>query len=316
MSKNSTIFLIGWMLFASFQCSAQTISDPDFENWTLKGISPNIWEDPSSSFWGTLNELVGLDGSVGGPGPVTCEKVTDAFHGFSAAKITSKQFWTTFIPGLLGTSTLDIPGSTIHLGRPWTLRPDRFSGYYKYAPVNGDSAAIVIMMSKWNPALNAKDTLGFGKMQITATVSTYTPFDVNVNWYDTITQPDSITLLCVSSAGFNMQNLQGGVGQVNSALWIDYVSLHTFAGIETFLSPEIIVSTYPNPAQNTLWLEMSAKYENALMQIYTPDGKLIARQAIHQAKTEINIAAFAKGSYYYKITAKGFTEYTGSFIKN
>ncbi len=316
MKSSQAKLFIALLLLLSSSLFAQTISEPDLENWTQKGTSPNLWEDPATNFWGTLNGLVALPSTLGGPGPVTCEKVTDAYHGLYAAKLMSKQFYAIFIPGLMGTSTLDIPGSTIHLGRPWTLRPDRFSGYYKYAPVNGDSAAIVIMMSKWNPALNAKDTLGFGKMQITATVSTYTPFDVNVNWYDTITQPDSITLLTVSSAGFNMQNLQGGVGQVNSALWIDYVSLHTFAGIETFLSPEIKVSTYPNPAQNTLWLEMSAKYENAMIQIYTPDGKLISRQAIHQAKTEINTAALPKGSYYYKITSKGFTEYTGSFIKN
>ena len=303
------------MLFASIHIFAQ-ISDPDLENWTPKGTSPNNWEDPTDGFWGTLNELVGLPATLGGPGPLTCEKVTDAYHGTYAAKLTSKQFYAIFIPGMLGATTLSIPNQTIYLGRPWTLRPDRFSGYYKYSPVNGDSAAIIIMISKWNPALLHKDTLGYGKLLVTSTVSTYSPFDVDVVWYDTTSQPDSITLLAVASAGFNMQNLQGGVGQVNSALWIDDVSLHTFSGIETFLTPEIRVSAYPNPAQDNLWIDMSDKFENALIQIYSIDGKLQLEQAIHKAKTEINIHSIAGGTYYYKISSKGFTEFTGSFIKN
>ena len=129
----------------SYSLSAQSnLTNGYLEDCTQYGTAPNTYYQPDGGFFGTLNELVDLLAMIGGPGPVTIDRVTDAYQGSYAAKATSKQFYEIFLPGMIGTTTLDIANETIYLGRPYTNQPYSFTGHYKYAPVGGDHGEILI----------------------------------------------------------------------------------------------------------------------------------------------------------------------------
>ncbi|NVO01248.1 MAG: PCMD domain-containing protein [Bacteroidetes bacterium] len=191
----------------------------------------NVWMEPVGGFLGTLNQLYSLPASLGGPGPLTVDSTIDKYSGIYAAKLTTKMFSPTgtnniLIPGLLGAANLDIANQTIHIGKPYTQKPTSFQGYFKYAPVNGDSALIEVYIHKYNVALHKRDTIGYVRKTYNTTVSNYTAFNLALNYnpaYASLT-PDSVSILMVSSAGINLNSLQNCVGQVGSTLWIDEVS--------------------------------------------------------------------------------------------
>jgi hypothetical protein len=60
---------------------------------------------------------------------------------------------------------------------------------------------------------------------------------------------------------------------------------------------------YPNPATNTLTLNLSQlqKLQNATVSIYDIQGKQLLHQNIVEAQTQIDISSFAKGIYIVKV---------------
>ncbi len=151
--------------------SQSNILNGDLEEWyqvvvndTLNYWQPGIPGHPN--FLATLDTLASIAFPIG-PGPVTVERTTDKYSGTYAAKLTSKFFATpnVFIPGMLGTATLDMPNVRAKIGRACAgCKPLRLTGYYKSEPVNGDSVTAVILVSKWNASTHHRDTIGFGKM--------------------------------------------------------------------------------------------------------------------------------------------------------
>jgi hypothetical protein len=199
------------------------ILDGCLDDWKVIHTNSGDYINPTADFLQTLNELASLPAAAGGPGPVTCDTVTDCVQGKYAARLISKSFSPMgnpiFIPGYVGVSKLDIPNGTIHLGNAYTLRPKKLLAYYKYAPVSGDSGLIQIMLSKYNAGL--RDTISFDKVIVKNPVTSYTQLDLTLSYRDTINTPDTLVILFLSSGGFDFSNLIGGVGQVNSTMWVD-----------------------------------------------------------------------------------------------
>jgi hypothetical protein len=200
------------------------ITDGCLDNWTEYSWA-YTYINPSGEYLQTLNELAGLPPEAGGPGPVTADTVSDCVQGTYAARLTSKSFSPLgspiFIPGYLGASVLDIPNFTIHLGRPYNSRPARFQAQYKYAPVNGDSAMIEIMLSRYNAGLGKRDTISFDKVIIKNSVPSYTQFDQLLTYRDTISTPDTLVLIFCSSADIKFNDVANCSGQVGSTMWVD-----------------------------------------------------------------------------------------------
>jgi len=183
--------------------------------------------EPAGNFLRSLNYLYTLPVAAGGPGPQTADSTRDSYSGKYAALLTTKSFspmgQPILIPGLIGTDSLDIPNATIRVGKPYTKRPIAFDGYYKYEPVNGDSALISVLLSKFNSTESKRDTIALVKAIYKNTVTTYTHIELPLTYYSTVT-PDSITLLICSSGGIRLDDLMNCKGQVGSKLWIDEIS--------------------------------------------------------------------------------------------
>ena len=79
--------------------------------------------------------------------------------------------------------------------------------------------------------------------------------------------------------------------------------LSDFAGFLNITTLYSILSLYPNPATNSLNLNLSQlqKLQNATVSIYDIQGKQLLHQNISQTQTQIDISSFAKGIYIVKV---------------
>ncbi len=188
------------------------IPNGGFENWTTPPGTQ--YQEPSGGWWTSLNALRSLTA------PITVEKSTDAHSGTYSAKLTTALWGTVLLPGLLVSGEFDIQNpSFLVQGQPFGDLPGAFQGWYKYAPVNGDSAGIAALLTRWNAGAGRRDTVAAAAVVITSTQATWTSFDLPF-FYFQFGIPDSILVALVSSG--DGQNFNG---QPGSTLWIDDLSL-------------------------------------------------------------------------------------------
>ncbi|MDP1621430.1 MAG: PCMD domain-containing protein [Bacteroidales bacterium] len=316
-----TIVIFAFVMNAAF--SQSNIPNGNFENWYNVVISATLNYDdigtgPADNWLSTLNSLAAVPQTAGGPGPVTVIKTTDKYSGTFAAKAVSANFplgpVTIFIPGMIGTAQLDFAGVRAILGKPCAgCKPMRFKGYYKFEPVNGDSCAAIILLSKWNSTAKKRDTIGYGKMVQRNAVNTYTQFDIPVNYTGSGTI-DTMTLLVVSSAGFNLFNFMGGVGQPGSTMYVDELTLDYPAGIQQVLMPEVTVSAYPNPASDILHLNLSKEVKNGALEVYNAEGKQVGSYELSKRANSVPVNTLINGAYYFRLVSGKKLLNTGTFV--
>ncbi|MEI7499972.1 MAG: PCMD domain-containing protein [Bacteroidota bacterium] len=317
------LMLVLLVLAMNSAWSQSNVPNGDFENWYNVVINPtlnynDIGTGPADNWMTTLNSLAAVPPTAGGPGPVTVFRTDDKYSGTYAAKAVSANFplgmISIFIPGMIGTAIMDMVGVKAVLGKPCPgCKPLRFKGYYKFEPVNGDSCAAIILLSKWNTATKKRDTIGYGKMVDHSPVSNYTQFDVPINYTGTGTV-DSITILVVSSAGFDGVNFIGSVGQVGSTMYVDALSLEYPAGIEQSLMPEIGVNVYPNPATDFLNIKLSKELKDGSLAVYNSAGKHIGTFNASRLNNTIPVFSLVNGTYYFRLMAGKEILNTGSFV--
>ncbi|MCK9218563.1 MAG: T9SS type A sorting domain-containing protein [Bacteroidales bacterium] len=321
------MLLLALALFVSAgYTQTSNIPNGDLESWypvVIPGTTVN-YEDlgtgPTDCWLTTMNALNAVPAPVG-PGPVTVFKTTDKYSGTYAAKLVSANFvmdpYDVFIPGMLGTATLDMGGSRAILGRACEgCKPLKFKGFFKFEPVNGDSCAFVALVSKWNATTLKRDTVGYGRLFIYDTVATYDKFNVSLeyNYPTSNLVPDSMTLLIVSSGGFDVIKFMLSQGQVGSTLYVDELSLEYGVGMEQVLMPEVGVKLYPNPASETICVELSKQIENGLLEVYSANGKLVSTMNVSEQKSTLPVYSLANGSYFFKLKAGKHLLNSGTFI--
>jgi len=300
------------------------VPNGDFENWYNVVVSATLNYDElgtgtADNWMSTLNSLAAVPPTAGGPGPVTVFKTTDAYSGTYAAKAISKNFpfgagISIFIPGMIGTAVMDMVGVKALLGKPCAgCRPLHFKGFYKFEPVNGDSCAAVILLSKWNTTTKKRDTIGFGKMVRNTPVTHYTEFDIPVN-YTGSGSADSMTMLIVASAGFDVINFVASQGQEGNTMYVDALSLEYPLGIQQALMPEVGVNVYPNPASDILNVSLSNEVKDASFAIYNAAGKLVGTFGLSQASNQIPVYSLVNGVYYFRLISGKELVNTGSFV--
>ena len=83
----------------------------------------------------------------------------------------------------------------------------------------------------------------------------------------------------------------------------------------SFFSACILTYTpvYPNPGGNTL--NIRTGLQNAHVEVYDMNGKLIHNQKITETTTSINAENWASGSYVWKVVSNGKEAETGKWIK-
>ncbi len=297
--KYSVIILISFGLSLN-ALAQQSIPDADFENWTASSLGP--FEEPASGWWISLNFLSNLTA------PVTVGKTTDAKSGQYAARLESKMWGEMLIPGLLvsGSKHPNPPSFTdmILQGRPFTGKPNKIKGYYKFFPVAGDSCAFYAKLSRWNPVAKKQDTIATAAFSEHNETPGFERFELVFDYRSNLT-PDTLTLLMISSsAGKNF------LGQAGTTLIVDEIEIEYETGI---IRPGVLPETavFPNPARGPFYVRLPG-YESypANLQILSSTGQWLATRKLSEGRV-VDVHGLPAGFYFLKIVTDGGRHYLG-----
>jgi len=160
------------------------------------------------------------------------QRSTDHFSGNYSAMITTSINGTDTARGQMETGTVTDTNGNPKPAFPVSQRHTSFKGYYKYNPVNGDSANLGCMLFKNGYSSGYPGALpgmlGFAFQTFGGSVSTFTPFSIDFGYFDNTLVPDSgwaILSAYVFYRGTNTNLRPLG----NSVLYVDAVSFDTYA---------------------------------------------------------------------------------------
>lgn len=238
---------IALFAFQSFfvHCIAQNeIPNAGFEIWEESGTLFSVYEEPVG--WSTSNpETVAFQFQ-------TASKTDEAqfvHSGNYGLKLRTHQIGilNLSVPGGVTTADLDINlvNQTVEAsgGVPFTLRPSALQGWYQYLPAGADSARIGMLLSRWNPVDQIRDTIAIALFETTVLTEGYTLFSSDFEYRSDL-NPDTmiVGILC------------GKVVEppVGTEMYVDDLSLE-YDIVGTNHNTLGQISAYPNPARNTLY---------------------------------------------------------------
>ncbi|MEG1606873.1 MAG: PCMD domain-containing protein [Mucinivorans sp.] len=230
--------------------SAPSVENLNFDTWTLGGKKwfPN--STAVNTFWATGNEGVVTAGKDSNSVPVSgageavkgqAAKLTTQ-GGVMLAKIAAGNIFTGIYKSGLPTE-FDKMRKLAVFGRPYTGRPTKLKGWFRYFPQTVDIAAdpkrpfpdsigkkdwcqIKVTLENWGSATERPENeasikhIAYGEFRTNKEFSSYTPFEFDVVYSDLITLPTHISIVATSS--INGGDFCGGSGSV---LYVDEFEL-------------------------------------------------------------------------------------------
>lgn len=307
--KKTFLFVSALSLFLG-QGMAQNEALPDgkFEYWEQEKLygSDETYDDLAHPFWESLNILATLPPDLF-TGPVTLFKDkgrSGAADDFAPKMVSNFMKFgedkEIFLPGVVGAITVWTDKQTATFGRPFASRPKAIKGYMKYAPVNGDSACIFVEVYKYNAAAGMRQTIGSVKKIYKDSVKDWTAFEWPLTYNSDMT-PDSISVLFVSSAGYDFDDLFNCKGQIGSTIWVDDVEF-VYDGVSVQENPELAATRlYPNPsADGVFHLDVKAACR---VEVISMAGQVLRRTEFSApGRYSLNLGAFVNGVYYVRLS--------------
>lgn len=276
---------------------AQTpLLNGDFETWTLTKGSGNFkdYEEPSNG-WSSGNGVIHVAPNTN---PVVT-KSTDAVQGMYSAKLITQSIFGQIAAGSLfighfKLNLVDFAKSAV-LGAPFTDKPVRFRGHYKYIPVKSDSATLYARLTKWS----GSNQVVVGEAIVTEynAVPGWTSFSIPFEYYSGVT-PDSIRVVLASSAGG--ENFKGEMG---STLFVDAVELD--------YTPTSVQDYWPSTPNiglrlraGTLEIQQSTA-DKSVVRIVNACGVLVKELVVNSGFEYVDCTQFPTGVYV--ATVNGLT---------
>jgi hypothetical protein len=259
-----------WIMFDSIYFTNSLGENPDPElipNHDLENWYNVEYSDPQS--WHTLNSYFT---SIGVASVV---ESNDVFEGGSAAElVTSLVMGEYIISGYLSLGEIFLDDDDPVRGIPYTDKPSKLKGYYKYYPQETDVAVVQVMFS------NDDITVGGGDFAFVA-ASEYTYFEVELNYEG---DPDTLTLV------FSSGSIEG------SRLLLDNISFDFEVNVADESSNKYTV--YPNPANENVFV-LFAEQGNHIIQITDISGRLIKKQTCNSnSQIQIDCTDLMPGVYF------------------
>ena len=322
MKKTLVIVCTLSLLMGKLMAQQQPLPDGKFEQWkTGTSDRGEPYDDLANRFWESLNILATLPPDMF-TGPVTLfkDKGRSGAEGDFCPKMVSKSMLfgenneRIFLPGVVGAMTVIVDNQTAQFGRPWVSRPKAIRGYMKYTPVNGDSASIFVEIYRFNPEKKMRQMIGRVEQFYKNAITDWTVFELPIEYLDEDNEekmtPDSATVLFVSSAGYNFQDMFACKGQEGSTLWVDDCEF-VYDGAANEAVSALNTSVYPNPATDELNLVVE---EDAQLILINQAGQVLRRQAVKAGENHLNIGELKPGLYTYQVTGAQKSG-SGKFIK-
>ncbi len=307
MRKIFTFFVIALSLKAA-SSNAQTILNPNFEQ---------LNSDSSLSYWGNvylfsawfdstgvshLVDSIVFDGQLYAP-------TNDAYFGNTALELRNAWNFSTNT-GIAGAVGLDedtvfsawgLSNLVPTYGTPFNpFEPINFNFYYKFHPVNGDSASLQIVL--WDSSGNQ---MAEGLAIITDSISNYTMMTAPINYsltggaaFYSFTirnfytsepgshQPSLGTQLKVDNIGFNFVS-----SSANNTNTVDRQ-----------------IAVYPNPARDNINID-SHVFTDSHYKIHSIIGQTILEGNLQSNSNTIDLNSFEAGVYILEINSDDKSEF-------
>ncbi len=176
--------------------------------------------------------------------------------------------------------------------------PQIFSGWYKYAPVDDDSALIFLEFTKYDSSLGYSETVAEFAFYL-GEANDYTSFEFPLSFTET---PDSFSL-GISSGNFESNDEYVPLGSV---LHIDELSFDFIEGTRVPIFSDAL-EIYPNPASDFVFIKMDKKVGTPKsIQLTDAMGRVVQFSDIESLEygndlLRIDIKNYPTGMYYYKV---------------
>lgn len=274
-------------LILSVSALCAQIPNGGFENWTDLGgyIEPTGWL--------TYNDVI----TTGGP-LASVEQGTPGFPGTYHCVITTRA-----VPsGSPIQGWLSAGSDHGQAGFAYAQRPTVLTGQWQYGIQPGDTAQVLVALSRWNSSTGNTEMVASGSLEVTGALGVWQAFSLPIT-YLTTEVPDTAYIQIVSSIDFDAPI-------VGSFVKVDDLAFGGVVGIQEQELPE--VSVYPSPASSLLHISTSSPGELSLMD---SSGRVLLRLKTEGPMT-VDVSSFASGLYSYQFIAKqGGATVLGRWVK-
>ena len=301
--KKAIVFLWG-SLAAGLAWGQASLPNGNMENWAVAANGTD-----SLIGWSSSNSVVI-------PPVISLRKDTMEYEGTYAAHLTTAPFgfvqYTTIGALANGNATFTYGGggggANVEYagggGTPIAYKPTELRGFYLYntlVPTDGDQGVVYVLLSKYNTALNRRDTVSYGEHYFDPN-DIYAPFTVSlVDQMPTVT-PDSITVLFYSS---NIAIVPPN--DAWSDLWIDQLSLFPVLNLSAE-EPEQLpgIALFPNPCTDRITLRKQTD-EALVCEVFDNAGRQVLATVMqpHETQYVLDVTGFSAGVYHVKYVQNG-----------
>lgn len=282
------------------------IPNYNFETWSNGANSaPDGWEDHGSAH----------------PGFYPAIQTNDKYLGSYAVRLENKITATDTTRGNINTIR---PNGAEGFGPafPIATRYNNLKGFYKYTPLNGDSALIMVYITKTgyvNPQYPQWGILlAFGQKNMGAT-PTYSPFSVgyldsltNFYYFDNVVVPDSAYIDISAYKAFGPSGPLKPLG--NSILYVDALNFDSYlSGVNETMNITTGFCLYPNSNNGNFNVVFeTSKTDYTTITIYDLEGRKV--KDLFNGKLNAGLHSFQydlrelnNGNYLYMVaTAEGY----------
>ncbi|MEI6489057.1 MAG: T9SS type A sorting domain-containing protein [Bacteroidota bacterium] len=297
MKKLLIAFSASILLFVGAKAQVDLSFD---STWVPNSASPGSYQDPVG--WTSFNTA----SVVGMLQTVSRVSVNPAFGVASARVVTRKTTPLVQVPnpfrhgqnfdtvGLLCLGSINLTLTPpLTFGQPLNVnRPQWLSFSSKDSSVVGDSAFVLVYLTKWNPLLHKRDTIASGKFGENGISSSWTSHVMNLNYNSPTIVPDSQQIFVSSSIYMRPGAKYGSVYYVDQFCW------ECTAGISEN-GIDYSVSLYPNPATNEINFTTSLK--SGFVQIMDITGRTLGTYAMQNSSLRVDTENLKQGIYLYSV---------------
>ncbi len=287
--KNFTFILILFFLI-TLKTNAQ-IPNGGFENW-----------DNIGSFMEPIGFLTPNSEAIGNFYPIT--RSTDHYPTFIGDYSIRMENNTSLLPDIDGfgvvlqnssNNLFDGPNAAF----PIIGHPTSLTGYYKYAPQNGDTLRIQIFLSNQGSLVMNESFVS------TDTIEDWTSFTIPFSFYN-VADSGSILISAYNADGFPPEFVPRG----NSVLYIDNLNFDELLNtVFEQNAKKKLFDLYPNPASDFVTLKTDYINKTILtMNIYNLIGERVRTEKMNSTILKIPIETLNNGVYMVEINSKEMSE--------
>ena len=270
-------------LLFSFQLIAQVVPNGSFEDWENFGNyeNPFLWDTPNPE-----TSLVGLT-------TVTKEDSV-VYDGTYSARLTTLDIIGIMIaPGLVTLGSFDVDFITQEItfagGEPFTDRPAKLTGWYKYTPSGSDFFSVAVYLTK-----NTVDTVAVGAILQATPATEWTQFEVPIIYFST-EDPDTVNMIIMSS----LAPITPG-----SVLFVDKIEFQGGVGIEEESLTEYVNFYYD---QSNQAVQINYRFESeqtvsvSLFNLVGQPVKVLLEKRVMNGQDVIDIGGYPAGVYMLEV---------------